>query len=171
MRARITSHVAIISVASGLAVGCQHSRPQTGNAPVTPRIYEDHCTWALRSALPPDSVAARYARSFTTLGLADPGWSHLADTAWAAGGAALLTRPAGTGTYTAHLVAYRAGEGTLLRLFVGVKPEGSVNVGRLLIPFCGAAMHAAGVATTASGSTGDALANDSLPVWRRRPVR
>ena len=117
--------------------------------------------------MPPDSVAARYARAFTTLGLSGTGWSHQADTAWAEGGPTLLTRPAGTGVFAARVVAYRRGDTALVRPFVGVRAAGDVNVAQLAIPFCGDAMRAAQAGLT---RTDQEVRDDSLPVWRRRPM-
>ena len=133
----------VLAVAGTLSLGCHRAKPQ---AAITPRtaLEEMHCWWsAFRTMTPPDSVAARYARAYATLGLTETRWSHQADTAWAEGGPTMLTRPAGAGTYTAHVVAYRRGDTTFFRPFAGVRPAGTENAGAMLIPFCGDVARAA----------------------------
>jgi hypothetical protein len=116
----------------------------------------------------PDSVAMRYANAYTTLGLSGAAWSRNADTAWAEGGPSVLSRTEGTGVFAARVVAYRRGDTTLVRPFIAVRPEGSVHDGSLAIPFCGAAIRAAQAGTT---TPRDQEKDDSLPLWRRRPIR
>jgi hypothetical protein len=129
---------------------------------------ESHCWWArYRTAIPPDSVAVRYARAFATLGLSGAGWSHQADTAWAQGGPTVLSRPSGTGLFAARVVAYRHGETTFVRPFNAVRSSDEGNLGRLSIEFCGDASRAAHAETT---TIKQEEPDDSLPVWRRRQV-
>jgi hypothetical protein len=167
MRSRLAVHVVLLTVLGTSSAGCHHSRAQTASAP-TSWPEEGHCWWArYRTAIPPDSVAVRYARAFATLGLSGAGWSHQADTAWAEGGPTVLTRPAGTGLYAARVVAYRRGDTTFVRPFVAVRPGDDRGAGRLSIPFCGDAIRTAQAGLLAPR---EEEPDDSLPVWRRRPV-
>jgi hypothetical protein len=156
--------ISFISVVIALSSGCHRSRVQSESSPL---IWpaEEHCWWAaLRTELTPDSVAERYARAYRTLALSDVGSSRQADTAWAQGGPTSLPRAAGTAPYAARVVAYRRGDTTLVRGFVATQP----NDGSLVIPFCGDVLREAKAQTTAPrGEERD----DSMPVWRRRPVR
>lgn len=166
MRSRLAPRV-MLAVAGTFGTACHHTTAQTRTASAE-RPEEDHCGWApQRTAATPDSVAARFAQAFATLGLAGAGWSHKADTAWAEGGPTALSRPAGAGVYAARVVAYRHGDTTLVRPFVAVTPAGDVNIGRLSIPFCGDAIRAA-QAGLLPGNT--EVPDDSSPVWRRRAL-
>jgi hypothetical protein len=164
MRRFLAIHASLLALAIALSAGCHHSRVQTSSAPLAwPK--EEHCWWApLRTALPADSVAMLYARAYATLGLSGGGWSHEADTAWAESGPTVLSRQVETGIYAARVVAYRRGDTTLVRPFVAVQP----SVGSLTIPFCGDVMRTAKAATS---QPRDEVRDDSLPVWRRRPMR
>ena len=167
MRCHLIRHAVVPAVTATLSASCHRSAPQTVS---TPNSWpeEDHCWWArLRTAIPSDSVAARYARAFATLGLSGTGWSHQADTAWAEGGPTVLSRPDGIGVYAARVVAYRRGNTTFVRPFVAVRPDDVVNAG-LSIRFCGDAIRAAEAGTTMPRAE---ERDDSLPVWRRRPKR
>ena len=131
-------------------------------------MEEGHCWWAAyRTAMPPDSVAARYAQAFTTVGLAGAGWSRQADTAWAQAEPTLLTRPAGVGTYAMRVVAYRRGDTTFFRPFNAVRANEGANLGAMAIGFCGDVSRASKVPATAPY---DEERDDSLPLWRRRPT-
>jgi len=165
---RLALYAMLSAIIGTLSAGCHRSRAQTASAPpISPE--GEHCWWAAyRTAVPPDSVAVRYSRAFASLGLSGAGWSHQADTAWAEGGPTGLSRPAGAGLYAARVVAYRRGDTTLVRPFVAVRPDGDVSGGSLSISFCGDASRAAQALTTAPP---DEERDDSLPVWRRRPLR
>lgn len=161
-------HAILVAVSATLSSGCHRSRPQTATTP-SAWIDGDHCWWArYRTAMPPDSVAARYARAYATLGLATTGWSHQADTAWAESGPTVLSRSGSSATYASRVVAYRLGDTTFVRPFVTVRNGGEVNVGSLSIQFCGDVSRAAQAGTTAPR---EEERDDSLPVWRRRPMR
>lgn len=166
MRLSLAVHVMLLALTTVPSAGCHHP-PQTA---ATPRasMEEGHCWWAAyRTALPPDSVAAHYAQAYTTLGLTGAGWSQLGDTAWAQAEPTLLTRPAGAGTYAARVVAYRRGDTTFLRPFVGVRADSNANGGAMSIAFCGDVSRASRVP---AGGPRDEEPDDSLPIWRRRPV-
>jgi hypothetical protein len=115
----------------------------------------------------PDSVAARFARAYESLGLANASWSHQADTAWAEAGPSTVVREGASGIVRARVVAYRRGDTTLVRPFSSVQPEGSANLGALYIGFCGEVIRAAKAETTQPPSEEP---DDSLPLWRRRPT-
>lgn len=168
LRNHQSTRAVLLALTATLSGGCHRSTPQTANTP-TAWLKEEHCWSApLRTGSAPDSVAARYARAFATLGLSAAGWSHQADTAWAEGGPTVLARPGGTGLFAARVVAYRRGDITLVRPFIAVRPDSEVNAGRLSIPFCGDAIRVAEAMTTAPRVE---ERDDSLPVWRRRPMR
>src|SRR5215211_4784730 len=137
MRSRSAIHALPLAVVGILSAGCHKPKAPTVIAPTT-WPEEGHCWWArYRTAIPPDSVAVRYARAFATLGLSGVGWSHQADTAWAEGGPTVLSRPNGTGLFAARVVAYRYGDTTFVRPFNAVRSTGEVNAGGLAIGFCG----------------------------------
>jgi len=117
--------------------------------------------------MPPDSVAARYARAYETLGLSNAGWSHLADTAWAEAGPSTRTRGVTSGIVSLRVVAYRRGDTTLVRPFNSVQLVGSGNLGALAIGLCGEVIRAAKAETTQPFNEEP---DDSLPRWRRRPT-
>ena len=167
MRISPTRHAALLVLLWVLSAACHRAAPRVTSTPLSPPRWE-HCWWAaLRSAMPPDSVAARYARAYESLGLANAGWSHLADTAWAEAGPSTLVREGGSGTLAARVVAYRRGDTTLVRPFISVQPVGSVNLGALAIGFCGEVIRAAKAGTTQPPNEEP---DDSLPLWRRRPT-
>jgi len=121
----------------------------------------------MRSPLPPDSVAARYQRAFSAVGLSGSTWTHNADTAWVHGGPATLSDSPGA-TYESRVVAYWHGDSTHYRQFVTVIPQpgDSINLGQRTIPFCGATARAAGVQSSAPQTpTGE----ETLELWTRVP--
>ena len=109
----------------------------------------------------------RYSRAFSTLGLSGAEWSQAADTAWAEAGPTVLERAGSKAICAARVVAYRRGDTTLVRPFIAVRPGDSTFVGRLFIPFCGDVIRAAEASTTQPPNE---EREDSLPLWRRRPV-
>jgi hypothetical protein len=156
-----------------LGAGCRRHPART--VPIRPQLEEEYCWWAvLRSPLPPDSVAARFQRAFTTVGLTGATWTRSADTAWArAGPTSLGGRYAGA-TYESRAVAYWRGDSTHFRHYVaiGQRPEGwapaadTVSFGGRLIGLCADIARAAAIPTSVPRTlTGE----ETLPVWRRRP--
>jgi len=161
-------HAALLVLVGALSVACHRAAPRVAAAPLMSPQWE-HCWWAaLRTAMPPDSVAAHYVRAYESLGLANAGWSHLADTAWAEGGPSTVAREGGIGIVTARVVAYRRGDTTLVRPFSSVQPGALANLGALHIGFCGEVIRAAKAETTQPPNEEP---DDSLPLWRRRPTR
>ena len=166
MRVPPIKHAVLFALVGALSAGCHRIGPRVTTTSLTSQ--EEHCWWAAyRTAMPPDSVAARYAGAYTTLGLSNSSWSHLADTAWAEAGPTPLTREGGNGIYAARVVALRRGDTTLVRPFNAIQPVGPANVGGLHIAFCGEASRAAKAQTTAPPNEEP---DDSLPLWRRRPT-
>lgn len=158
-------------VATTLVAACHRSAATPAATPV--RTPESYCFWtAFRTTLPPDTVAARYAHAFTTLGLTGATTSHAADTAWAHAGPTSLTLPNGSGTYAARVVAFRRGDSTYYRPFVsltGDRQSAAEDSGRhtsRTISFCSALGGAAQVGGTTQGGPG---ALEAMDVWRARP--
>ena len=168
MRARPAAHTILLAITATLAVGCHHPRAQTA---ITPRaaLEYGHCWWAAyRTAMSPDSVAARYARAYTTVGLANSGWAHFADTAWAEAGPTALVREGDTLTYAGRVVAIRRGDTTFFRPFNALQPDDGTGKGTgYRIGFCGEVSRAA---LTGGAAPRDEEPDDSLPLWRRRPT-
>ena len=100
------------------------------------------------------------------LGLSRVDWAHRADTAWAQAGPSVLADSGRVGTYAARVVAFRRGDSTLFRTFVGITSSTSSNVSGEQIGFCGETMRAAKAAGTAPRIEEP---DDALPLWRRRP--
>lgn len=168
MRAAIAIRATLLAIAGTLIAACHRPDVQTASKSLG-WPGEEHCWWLpLRTAMPPDSVAARYARAYAALGLSGTGWLRRADTAWAEGAPTALSRPASTGVYAARVVAYRHGDTTFVRPFVAVRTDDAVNTGNLTIPFCGDVAREAKALTTAPR---DGAPDDSALVWRRRPLR
>lgn len=131
----------------------------------------EHCWWAAyRTAMSPDSVAARYADAFKTLGFPNGSWSHLGDTAWAEAGPTALTRAARTRVYAARVVAIRRGDTTFFRQFnaVQLQPADSGGRGALAIGFC---LDMNRAAMTGGIAPRDEEPDDAMPLWRRRPTQ
>lgn len=168
MRLPLTMYVVLTALAGSLSAGCHRSAPRVSTTPVTSPQW-DHCWWsAYRTAMSPDSVAARYAGAYTTVGLSNSSWSHPADTAWAEAGPTALSREGGTFSYAGRVVAIRRGDTTFFRPFNAVQPDDGTgkDTGRR-IGFCGEVSRAA---MTGGAGPRDEEPDDSLPLWRRRPT-
>ena len=159
--------------ASLIGAGCRR-RPAPMPAPA-PLLDEEYCWWAvLRTALPPDSVAARFERAFTEVGLTGAARASRADTAWAHAGPTLL-RGEAAGLYESRAVAYRRGDSTHFRYFVAAarprpedraQPADPAERGPSPVGFCGQIARTAAIPTSVPPSpTGE----EALPVWTRRP--
>lgn len=154
---------------SVLGAGCR--RPVRA-APAHAALEEDYCWWTVfRTLLPADTVAARFARAFTTAGLTGARWSRLADTAWAAAGATVLAARGGR-AYAARVVAYRRGDSTHFRHFVALAEPAPglvadpVNASARRIVFCADIGRAARVGGTAPRESDG---EEQRAVWQRRP--
>lgn len=165
-KGRAVTHNLLALVTMGVAMSglaCAHPTPRT--APAPERLPEEHCWWAvMRSTLPHDSVAARFARAFTAAGLPQVAVQRAGDTTWVTTGTAPL--PAGlqpnaspTARYATRVVTYQRGDSTRWRQFVGHTP--GVNV----IGACAQLQKGAAVGALAlSEPDGE----ETLPVWQRR---
>lgn len=176
---RRASALAMIVVSGITVAACRAPAPMTP-APVTAGA-SGYCWWAVyRSALPADTVAARFARAYESVGLAGARWSHLGDTAWAQAGPTVLGGVHDGGMYTARMVAYQRGDSAHFRPYVSVAApvEGWAKgdsagthgedgaTGRQLLGLCadlGRAAHVQGVAPR------DPDGEEQSTVWRHRP--
>ena len=147
------------------SIGCHR---QALTVSLGSRPPEDHCWWAvMRSPLRPDSVAVRFQRAFTAVGMTGATWTHNADTAWVHAGPTALSESGGA-TYESRVVAYWYGDSTHYRQYVAVTALAgdSVNLGQRTIPFCGATARAADVQGSAPQTpTGE----ETLKIWTRTP--
>lgn len=171
MRHVVVPSVVAILLATGS--GCRHRPAHT--APAASALEEDYCWWTiLRTTLPPDTVAARFATAFTAVGLAGAAWTHAGDTARAQAGPTPLDRPPAGVAWAARAVAYRQGDTTRFRYYtaaalpVGGRARASdlTRLGGSMIPLCGDIARATGLRWTAAPSPG---AVESLSVWRATP--
>ena len=78
-----------------------------------------------------------------------------------------VAREGASGMVRARVVAYRRGDTTLVRPFSAVQPPGAANLGALTIGFCGEMIRAAKAATSQPPKEEP---DDSLPLWRQRPM-
>jgi hypothetical protein len=149
-----------------LATGCHHAPP-----PAAPplSLNDDYCWHAVfRTSLAPDTVAHRFERAFTGLGLTNASSTTRGDTAWSHAGPTRLAGEWGDAVYEARVVAYRVADSTHFRHFVGVAPRSSdtLNPSARLIEFCSALGRASQVHGTAPREPG---AEETLELWKRRP--
>jgi hypothetical protein len=149
-----------------LVAGCRHAPPPVA-APVS--IRDDHCWHAVfRTPLPPDTVALRFERAFTGLGLTNASSTMRGDTVWSHAGPTRLAGDWGDARYEARVVAFRVADSTHFRHFVGVAPASSdtLNTGARLLAFCGALGRASQVHGTAPREPDG---EEALELWKRRP--
>lgn len=176
---RRSSFAAVLLIlTAALAAGC---RRRVAAAPARVQLVEEHCWWAvMRSTLPPDSVAARFERAFTAVGLTGAARTRQADTAWAHAGPTLLGGPSGA-TYAGRAVAYWHGDSTHFRYYLAagparagraqpaadtVDPSSNPASGRR-IALCGEIARAAAIGgSVPRDPTGD----EGLDVWTRTRV-
>jgi hypothetical protein len=155
---RIASPLAVSTVISlGVSLyGCHPSPPRVSSVPVS--LNEEHCWWAVyRTSLPLDTVAARFARAFTSIGFAPAAPSQVGDTAWINVGTSRLSGYEGR-PIEARMVAYRAGDSTHFRTFVATGESQAIEL-------CQQISRAAPVgAVTLREPDGE----EKLSVWRRR---
>lgn len=172
MRRPFASVTVLATLIGALHGGCRHPARTT---PTPTEPAEGYCWWAVfRTPLPPDTVAARFAQAFTSLGLTGATWSHRADTALAHAGPTVLDGPRGGGTYAARVVAYRHGDTTRFRHFVAITPPprgwappaDRVRPAGRHISFCGEIGRAAQTHGTAPREPNG---EEKLDVWQRRP--
>ncbi len=158
-RMRITSPRALFAVIS-LGVSVHACNPSPPNVAVVPAaLDEEHCWWAVyRTSLPLDTVAARFARAFTSVGFGPAAPSQVGDTAWINVGPSRLSGYEGR-PIEARMVAYRAGDSTHFRTFVATGASQAIEL-------CQQISRAAPVGgVTLREPDGE----EKLSVWRRRP--
>ena len=79
MRARLLASVLLCGL--GFGTGCRAPRPALVPTSAPAPLAQQYCWWSsLRTSLPPDSVGARFARTFATLGFAPAIVGSLRDT-------------------------------------------------------------------------------------------
>jgi hypothetical protein len=155
---RIASPLSALTVIS-LSVSlyaCNPSPPRVAVVPVS--LSEDHCWWAVyRTSLPLDTVAARFALAFTSIGFAPAAPSQVGDTAWINVGPSRISGYDGR-PIEARMVAYRAGDSTHFRTFVATGESQAIEL-------CQQISRAAPVGgVTLREPDGE----EKLAVWRRR---
>ena len=176
MRTRAALLLCLVSL-----VGCRRGAVAPAKR-ATPTNWE-YCWWtAVRSTLPPDSVAAHFRRAFIAAGLLDLRWAHIADTVLVLGGPARLPGsavPFDTATfgalYWSRVVALRSGDSTHFRLYTAIaapargwaQPSDSVRAFNRSIGVC--QEIASGASLRWIKRLGDPGAEESLSVWNRVP--
>ena len=159
----VHSHLRLASFLLTLftVAACHRTRAVDTPAPATSPLTQHHCWWtSLRTTFPPDSVGARFARAFTTLGFSDvtvranvdtalvDDSSHVAEPVAQAvvihAHAAELPGDSGAGQSTARYeglaVAWVRADTTRVRYYLARDPAmtGGTHIGR-----CGALWRAA----------------------------
>jgi hypothetical protein len=146
-------------ILAAFVAGCYHATPPKVAA--APAANERYCWWtAFRTAVPVDTVAARYRQAYSSLGLTISGAARLGDTAWvnaSSGTADPRHEPAG-----ARMVAYRVADSTHFRTYVVVF-DSSLST---IVPSCQQISQKAAVSAIAPRELDG---EEKLAVWRRRP--
>jgi hypothetical protein len=153
-----------------LAAGCHRAVP---SMPSPVALKEEHCWWAVfHTPLPADTVAARFAQAFTTIGFTGARSGHLADTAWASAGPTELGGRWGGATYAARVVAYRQSDTTRFRHFLAAglpaqaAADDTARMSGRLIGLCGELGRASATHGTAPRAPNG---EETLGVWKRYP--
>lgn len=162
--------LSFLALALTLATACR--RP-AATAVQPAGLKEDYCWWAvLRSARPPDSVAARFTQAYIQAGFSSVTFKRSADTAWSTASATQLD-VAGTAIFTSRAVAYWHGDSTHFRYYVGVRPvpaqsgaaPDTIDKGKLLLGLCTQIARSAAIGWSQPREpTGD----EGLPIWMPR---
>lgn len=171
---RVTS-TALLLLSGAVGTACRH---QSAAAPPTPAVAawppDEYCWWnSIHTALPVDSVGARFTRALAAAGLTDIVSRRIGDTVLVRGGPTELADARGRAVFASRAVAYQLGDSTRFRWYSSITPgpaaaasaDSSVASGRL-IGFCG--QVGKGVAISGM-TTRDPTAADSIPVWNRVP--
>ncbi len=173
---------AVLLILMAGAAGCR--RPMNTAAVPLPAKWT-HCWWtAIRSTLPPDSVAAHYRRAFVTVGLTSVKWARSADTIWVRGGPAPIlpdeahpfdSVQAGE-TFWGRIAVFSHADSSHFRLYVAIMPpprgwahadDPSGIASKQSFPACEAIARAADLRwIRRSGDPGD---EEKLPLWSRIP--
>jgi hypothetical protein len=153
-----------------VVVAC-HSAAAPTLAPV--KQTESVCWWTLlRTALPADSVSARFESAYKRLGMNDVNTSRSADTAWVVARLVLVNGMA----LGSRAVAYRQDDSTSFRFFVETSPSehatrapsDSALPGPDNIAICKEIARVAAIPW--SNPSRPPNGDDSLPVWRPRKI-
>jgi hypothetical protein len=159
-----------------LITGCHQQAPpaRTLAGAKVPRLRE-YCWWAvLRSARPPDSVAARFERAYKELSLGKARSGRWGDTAWAHAGPSWISTRTTNASYESGALAYTLGDSTHFRYYVviaappggWIRQSDSVEASNGDIEFCtDIARHASIGWTAPSNPTGE----ESLALWGLDP--
>ncbi len=176
MRRSPSAATVLMMVIAGLSAGCHHRAVTIRAQPALAGPSENYCWWTLlRTALPPDSVAARFQLGFTAIGLTGATWTRSADTVWVHAGPTPLERGLTGAMYAGRAVAYRQGDSTNFRYYVAIAPPAQEqaqtgSAGERPLPnveLCGQIAQASAIPS--SRPRRDPNGEDSLEVWRRRP--
>ena len=138
-----------------MLLACHRVQP----ASVSPTaLAEEYRWWAVfRSALPVETVVARFGRAFTAIGMVTVAPTRLADTAWVSAHVSRMPEPGG-GPVAARVVAYQFSDSTHFRTFV------AGGTGAETISFCQEIARVAAVGTQAPRAPDG---EEKLSVWRR----
>jgi hypothetical protein len=160
----------------GVMVGACRLHPETASPVPASSVWpkDEYCWWtAVSTTLPVDSVASRFARAYSTLGLGSVVSSRVGDTVLVRAGPTALaaTLP---GRYASRMVAFQHGDSTRFRWYWSIVPladqlmtdSASTPMGGRGIGFCGEIGKI--VAIHGWGPRGPSGA-DSIAVWQRRP--
>jgi len=178
---RIAAVAALVPLLAAAGAGCHRAAPAQSAASAPPALQEHHCWWAVfRTTLPPDSVAERFVRAFAQLGLRGGTWTQRGDTTWAHAEPTRLDEWR-DGMFSARVVAFRVGDSTHFRHFIGNAPPAggwpaaydsvtadgrhlAINPAAATIGFCGALGRAAQVHGTAPANPDG---EETLDIWTR----
>ncbi len=167
MRRAVVVFTIVLAAVDG---GCYRNAVQRA-LPVEP--HEEYCWWhVMTSPLSVDTVAARFASAFATIGFRNVRWEHQGDTAWAVSTPTLLRgQPEGV-LYASRIVGYQKGDSTHFRSYVMIQPagDGAVSTTAIageatgVIGLCRAIATAAAVQATARP---EATGEEAWRLWAR----
>jgi hypothetical protein len=171
--------VAVTTIAVASIAGCRPTtvttatRSEPAPAPSTPAVStHNFCWWTLlRTELPPDSVAARFAIAYQRVGLLDVTSIRRGDTSWAHAGPTILADSSDSATYESRVVAFRQEDSSSFRYSVEVKPAQPGNAQAASgdrrtadnLEFCAKIAKSAAVRWTTPARRPNA--SDSVSVW------
>lgn len=153
-----------------VALHACRGRPRVASSPAPLAVRAtEHCWWSTnRTALPPDSVAARFEHAFAVVGLARAQRAALGDTTWVQSAPTVLpSAPVGR-ALAMHAVAYAVGDSARYRYFVSaIGPAAAADSAwGGVLPLCTAVARAAAIpGVQPAQPTGE----ETATVWRWRP--
>jgi hypothetical protein len=160
------SVIRLVGLLAVATIACSHPLPEpTSLASEVDR----YCWWTvLRTALPSDTVAQRFAHAYRVLGLGDSRLTLRGDTAWVRAGPTVLDDGSVAATYASSAIAVRQGDSTSFRYFVEItRPSSATGASPDRIEFCGRVAKAAGIPWSKPQRRPNG--EDSLPVFMRSP--